>query len=88
MQIEQTGEHEYLVRLTEAEDQVQFLIRAEPPVLARLGFQPAQEAQVVTATAALLIRRQLAADLPEVVDLDDVAAGYEDYLDELTQAVP
>lgn len=88
MQIEQTGEHEYLVRLTEAEDQVQFLIRAAPPVLAKLGFQPHQEAQVVTATAAFLIRRQLAADLPEVVDLDDVAAVYDDYLDQLTKGLP
>jgi hypothetical protein len=38
--------------------------------------------QVVTATAALLTERQLTADLPPVVDLDDVAAD-DDYLGEL-----
>jgi hypothetical protein len=39
--------------------------------------------RVVTATAALLTERQLAADLPPVVDLDDVVAAYDDYLGEL-----
>lgn len=87
LQIEQSGEHEYLVRVTEAENEVQFLIRAAPSVLAQLGFQAAQEAQVVTATAAFLLRRQLAEDLPDVVELDDVAARYDDYLDELTKGL-
>lgn len=87
-QVERAGGHDYLVRLIEAEDQVEFLIRAAPSALARLGFQPVQEPQVVAAAAAFLIRRQLAADLPDVVDLDDVVAVYDDYLDELAQGLP
>jgi hypothetical protein len=81
--IEHIAEHDYLVRVTEGEDDVEFRIRAAPAALARLGFQPGQEPQVVAATAAFLTRRQLAADLPDVVDLDDVLAAYDDYLEEL-----
>jgi hypothetical protein len=78
------GEHDYLVRLTEGEDEVEFRIRAAPATVARLGFQPDQEPQVVAATAAFLTRHQLAADLPDLVELDDVLAVYDDYAEELT----
>jgi hypothetical protein len=81
--IEHIGGHDYLVRLTEGEDEVEFRIRAAPATLARLGFQPGKEAQVVAATAAFLTRHQLAADLPEVVEIDDVLAVYDDYAEEL-----
>ena len=41
------------------------------------------EQRVVEATAAYLIARQNAEDLPEQVDLDAVAAAYDDYVEDL-----
>jgi hypothetical protein len=81
--VEASGEHDFLVQLTEGEDPVEFLIHVVPETLTQLGYQPADEALVVQATAAFLIRRQLAVDLPDFMDLDDVVAGYADYRDVL-----
>ena len=84
LHVESDGEHDYLVQVRENEETVEFRIRATPGVLGQLGVSDGQELQVVTVTAALLTERQLAADLPAVVDLDDVVAAYDDYLGELS----
>lgn len=83
LQVEPVGEHDYLIRVHEGEQTVEFRIRATPGVLLRLGVDESQERQLVTATAMLLTERQLAIDLPPILDLDDVAASYDDYLDEI-----
>jgi hypothetical protein len=83
LQVEPAGGHDYLVQVRENEETIEFRIRATPAVLSQLGVSHGQEMRVVAATAALLTERQLAADLPPVVDLDDVVAAYDDYLGEL-----
>jgi hypothetical protein len=81
--IEALGDHDYLVRAALNEDFVTIRIRATPEVVARIAGDDADETRVVAATVAYLTARQRADDLPEQLDLDDVAAAYDDYVDDL-----
>lgn len=83
LHIEPLGGHDYLVRVREGEEQVDILIQASPDIVQRPGFGGLAEARIVEATAEFLIERQFAADLPQALDLDDVAAAYDNYLSEL-----
>jgi hypothetical protein len=83
LHVEPLGGHDYLIRAREGEEQVEIRIQASADVVQRLGLRGVDEARIVEATAAFLIERQLAVDLPPTLDLDDVAAGYDNYLSEL-----
>ncbi|MFE9423159.1 hypothetical protein ACFYNO_09360 [Kitasatospora sp. NPDC006697] len=76
--IEPLGDHEYLVELGDdsGRDPVAARLRAEPEVVDELGLADRPEPRVVQATADFLISRQEAWDLPDQVDLFDIAAGY------------
>jgi hypothetical protein len=76
--LEALGDHDYLVRFEQ--NTVVVRIHADPAVVAQIGDD---EQQVVEATAAYLIARQSAEDLPEQVDLDTVAAAYDGYVADL-----
>jgi len=83
LHVEPLGSHDYLIRAREGEEQIEIRIQASTDVVQRIGLRGIDEARSVEATAAFLIERQLAADLPSTLDLDDVAAGYDTYLSEL-----
>lgn len=78
--LEALGDHDYLVRFHQDDDTVIVRVHADPDVVAQIA---ADEQRVVAATAAYLIARQSADDLPEQVDLDAVAAAYDSYVDDL-----
>ena len=78
--LEALGDHDYLVRLQQGEDTVVLRMHADPAVVERIADE---EQRVVEATAAYLIARQSADELPEQVDLDDVAAAYDGYVEDL-----
>jgi hypothetical protein len=78
--LEALGDHDYLVRFAQDEDIVVVCMHADPAVVAQIGDD---EQRVVEATAAYLIARQSADDLPEQVDLDTVAAAYDGYVADL-----
>jgi hypothetical protein len=78
--LEALGDHDYLVRFAQDEDIVVVCMHADPAVVAQIGDD---EQRVVEATAAYLIARQSADDLPEQVDLDTVAAAYDGYIADL-----
>ena len=78
--LEALGDHDYLVRLQQGEDTVVLRVHADPAVVERIADE---EPRVVEATAAYLIARQSADELPEQVDLDDVAAAYDGYVEDL-----
>jgi hypothetical protein len=78
--LEALGDHDYLVRFAQDEDTVVVCMHADPAVVAQIGDD---EQRVVEATAAYLIARQSADDLPEQVDLDTVAAAYDGYVADL-----
>ena len=83
LQIRALGDHNYLIQLDEGEEQVEIRIQASNDVVQLLGLREADESRIVEATAVFLIERQLAVDLPPTLDLDDVVAGYDNYLSEL-----
>lgn len=80
------GGHNYLIHVREGEDLIEIRLHASPGVVGRL---PAgtDENRVVEATAAYLIQRQRADDLPANLDLEDVAAAYDGYIDEIATRI-
>jgi hypothetical protein len=82
-QVEKLGEHRYLVRVRQGEDIIEIRVNATPAVTGRLSADEADEARIVEAAAAYLIARQRADDLPPQLDLDDIAAAYDGFEDDL-----
>jgi hypothetical protein len=78
--LEALDDHDYLVRFEQDGDTVVVRMHADPIVVAQIA---EDEQRVVEATAAYLIARQSAEDLPEQVDLDTVAAAYDSYVEDL-----
>jgi hypothetical protein len=83
-QVQSLGQHNYLVRVREGEDTIEIQVHASPAVVARIGLIDSDESRLIEATAAYLIARQRADDLPPTLDLDDVAAAYAGYIDDIT----
>jgi hypothetical protein len=83
LQVHALGDHNYLIHIYQGEEQVEIRIQASNDVVQQLGLHEVDEPRIVEATAAFLIERQLAVDLPSTLDLDDVAAGYDYYFSEL-----
>ena len=82
--IQSLGDHDYLVRVRQGDDVVTIRLRANPEVVARIAGADADESRVVAATMDYLAARQRSDELPEQLDLDDVVAAYDDYVDDLT----
>lgn len=81
--IEPLGDHDYLVNVRAEEDIVTLRVRADPAVVTSIGGSDTDESQVVAATIAYLTERQPAVDLPADLDLQDVAAAYDGYIEQL-----
>jgi hypothetical protein len=80
--IDAQGEHEYLVTQASELEDVKTWFRLSPEVLDRIGSD--DEEDVVRRTVQFLRRHQDVADFPDVVELEDVIASYEDYLPTMT----
>lgn len=87
-QVRPLGDHEYLVLVTSATGTAESQLRADPEVLDDLGVDGGDEELVVRETAAFLARHQSVIDLPAMIDLQDVAAAYDTYYDELRERLP
>lgn len=79
IEVEHLGGHDYLVRALGGGEAVESRFRATSDVLARLGVAGADERRAIEQTAAYLLEHQPLVDLPPLVDLDDVAAAYDDF---------
>jgi hypothetical protein len=83
-QIETTGAHVYLIRVSVDEEAVEVTLRADPETVSRLSVEgAADERRIVDETTAYLIRRQRPDDLPPSLDLADVAAAHADWVDDM-----
>jgi hypothetical protein len=82
--VEALGDHNYLIRVREGEDTIEIRVHASPGVVQRITVVDADENRIIEATAAYLIQRQRADDLPATLDLDDVAAAYDGYIDDIS----
>jgi hypothetical protein len=78
-EIEAQGEHEFLVRLQADDETVESWIRVDPDVLEQDDL-PRDEQELVRRTVRFLLGHQGVADSPQVVEIEDVIAGYPDYL--------
>lgn len=81
--IEQTGEHAFLVHLSQDGEPVEIVLHTDPSTIAGLDLNGIDEQSVVAATIAFLTERQRADDLPTNLDLVDVAASYDDWTDDM-----
>lgn len=81
--IESLGDHDHLVRIAMDGEVVTVRAHADPDLVARIAGADADERQVVAATIDYLTARQRPDDLPAFLDLRDVAAAYDDYVDRL-----
>lgn len=75
------GDHDYLVRVGHGDGSAEIRVHASPTVVHRVAADGNDETRIIEATVAFLMRRQRADDLPSSLDLDDVAAAYDDYID-------
>ncbi|MGW3045744.1 hypothetical protein ACWC9T_38315 [Kitasatospora sp. NPDC001159] len=82
-EVEPLGDHEYLLRARVGEEVIESRFRASETVAEQLHVEPTDERRAVEETAEFLAERQSLIDLPPMVDLDDVVACYDDYLDQL-----
>jgi len=83
VQIDAAGAHHYAITLHEGEDLVQISLHADPATVALIATDELDERRLVEETLRYLVRRQRADDLPPALDLADVAAGYDTWIDEM-----
>jgi hypothetical protein len=79
-QIEAQGESEYVVRLRGNGEEIESWFRLSPGLREELGLEVDDE-ELVRRTVRFLLGHQDAADFPDIVEIEDVVAGYPDYLD-------
>jgi len=82
-QIDALGGHRYAITLREGEELIQIRLHADPGTVALVGADDLDEGRLVEETLRYLVDRQRADDLPPALDLADVAAGYESWIDEM-----
>jgi hypothetical protein len=79
-EIETQGESEFLVRLRDDGAETESWFRLSPGLREELGLDVDDE-ELVRRTVRFLLGHQDAADFPDIVEVEDVAAAYPDYLD-------
>ena len=79
-EIEAQGESEFVVRLRGDGEEAESWSRLSPGLREELGLEVAEE-ELVRRTARFLLRHQDVADSPDIAEIEDVVAGYPDYLD-------
>ncbi|MEU9046300.1 MULTISPECIES: hypothetical protein [unclassified Kitasatospora] len=84
-EVEPLGDHEYLVRARAGGEVVESRFRTDEEVVELLHVAPADEQRVVAETAEFPAERQPVVDLPQMVDLEDVVACYDDFVEQLGQ---
>ncbi|WP_423184678.1 hypothetical protein [Arthrobacter sp. NyZ413] len=82
-EIEMVNENEYAVRAEADGSTVESLFRTDPDYLEGLGLAEADGTRIVEETARFLAEHQPVLDFPPMIDLEDIAAAYEDYPEQL-----
>lgn len=82
-EVEELRDNYYLVRGAQDGELAETRFYVDPDALDGLGLEGAAGADVVRATVDFLLQRQRIDDLPTQVDIQDVAAAYEDFIDSL-----
>ncbi|MCX8454479.1 hypothetical protein [Paenarthrobacter ureafaciens] len=82
-EFERVNEDEYLVRWASEGQTGESVVRVNPDFLAEVGLRDFEQQAVVEETAELLAERQPVIDFPLTVDLEEIAAAYEDFAEQL-----
>jgi hypothetical protein len=85
IEIETQGAHQYVVRLRDDEEACETWFNITPTVLDQVRVAGESEERVVQRTAEFLVARQGVADFPDIVELEDVIATYDDYVSFMTR---
>lgn len=88
--IESLGEHRFLLTKCENDELVEIQVYADPAIVNRIGLDEREEAdeqRVVRAAADFLLERQSADELPGKIDLVDVVAAYDGFIDNMRERV-
>jgi hypothetical protein len=88
LRIESLGEHRFLLTTCESDELVEIQVYAEPAVVNRIGLDErdrVDEQRIVRAAADFLLERQSADELPEKIDLDEVVAAYDGFIDDMRE---
>jgi hypothetical protein len=86
VEIESQGGNQIVARLSDRGQSAEAWFNVPPEVLSDLGVGPEGAEDLVRRTVAFLLGYQEVADFPQIVDLEDVVAGYPDYRDALRSA--
>jgi hypothetical protein len=78
-EIEAQGESEFVVRLRGDGEETESWVRLSPGLREELGLEVDDEE--LRRTVRFLLGHQEVADFPDIVEIEDVVAGYPDYLD-------
>jgi hypothetical protein len=87
LRVENLGEHRFLLSRFESDELVEIEIYANPTVVERIGLDGVDEQRIIRAAAGFLLERQRADELPGKVDLDDVVAAYDSFIDDMRKRV-
>lgn len=87
LRMESLAEHRFLLTCSEADELVEIQVYAEPSVVERIGLDGVDEQRIVRATADFLLERQRADELPGKIDLDEVVAAYDGFIDDIQRRI-
>jgi hypothetical protein len=85
IEIETQGDHQYVVRLRDDYEACETWFNITPALLDRIRVGGEDEERVVRRTAEFLVARQGVADFPDIVELEDVIATYDDFIEVMTR---
>ncbi|MFK0041967.1 hypothetical protein ACIQTW_19205 [Paenarthrobacter sp. NPDC090517] len=81
--IELVNQNEYLVRWASEGQNGESLVHTNPEFLAEVGLDGFDEQLIVEETTNYLAEHQPVIDFPQTVDLEEIAAAYTDYAEQL-----
>ncbi|MDR6988343.1 hypothetical protein J2Y66_002847 [Paenarthrobacter nitroguajacolicus] len=81
--IESVNQNEYLVRWASEGQTGESLVHTNPEFLAEVGLDTFDEQLIVEETTTYLAEHQPVIDFPQTVDLEEIAAAYTDYAEQL-----
>jgi len=85
--IEADGEHAYLIRVHDVDDEITIELRLGEDAARDLDVDGRREGQVAAATVRYLLTRQEAFDLPSELDIEDIVAAYPDFTEVIRREV-
>ncbi|WP_311211900.1 MULTISPECIES: hypothetical protein [unclassified Arthrobacter] len=81
--IELVNQNEYLVRWASEGQSGESLVHTNPEFLAAVGLDGFDEQLVVEETTTYLAEHQPVIDFPQTVDLEEIAAAYPEYTEQM-----